>query len=111
MPRQIKLSVISEASLGTRIVFAPFSPAPLYIGDDASAPDYICGACGCVFMTKVNTLMLDNIIIKCPRCGAFNDADMHPVVSLAEGREKLPPLRRRMQPRQVPGRSHGPEAL
>jgi hypothetical protein len=106
MPRQIKLKVIPKPGSGTRIVFAPFSPEPLYIGDDGSAPDYICGNCGCVFMTKVNTLMLDNIIIKCPRCGAFNDADLHPVAPLAEGAERRLPLRRTL-----PGRSQGPEAL
>jgi len=72
--RQIKLRVIPKPASGTRIVFAPFSSA--YIGDDTSAPDYVCGNCSCVFMTKVNTLVLDNIIIKCPRCGAFNDADL-----------------------------------
>lgn len=89
MPRQIKLDVIPKPAEGSRIVFAPFSPEPLYIGDDTSAPDYICGECSCVFMTKVNTLMLDNIIIKCPRCGAFNDADLHPAASLANAAEAL----------------------
>jgi ribosomal protein S27AE len=71
--QQLKLTIIAEPAPGSRTVFSPFDATPIYKGRDRLAPDYVCGKCGNVFMTGVSTHMLDNVVIKCPRCGAYND--------------------------------------
>jgi len=71
--RQIKLLVIPKPAERTRTVLLQGSAPPLFTGEEAEAPDYVCGKCDSVLIAKTTRLWLLNIVIRCFNCGAYND--------------------------------------
>jgi hypothetical protein len=71
--KQIKLLVIPEPAERTRTVLLQASTQPLFTGEEKEAPDYVCGKCDSVLIAKTTKLLFLNIVIKCFRCGAYND--------------------------------------
>jgi hypothetical protein len=71
--KQIKLLVIPKPAERTRTVLLQATAPPLFIGEEAEGPDYVCGKCDSVLIAKTTKLWLLNIVIRCFNCGAYND--------------------------------------
>ena len=66
-----KGKIIPELQTGTRTILAPpQAPAIKGKGDDS----IVCGSCGIILVSDLDpTIVIENIVIKCPDCGSFND--------------------------------------
>jgi DNA-directed RNA polymerase subunit RPC12/RpoP len=69
------LQVIPEPEAGTRSVFITDNTDPDFIFVQGSLEDieYTCGNCGRVLMRGVAPGQVINVVLRCPRCGQFND--------------------------------------
>jgi hypothetical protein len=80
MPR-IRLPVIEEPEEGTRTVFTrgPEVPAdnrePFVKGEGEGEgdTDLVCGQCQLLLVQRIRPGQLINIVLHCPRCGAYNN--------------------------------------
>lgn len=69
MPTQ-KAKIIPEPSEGTRTILAP-PEAPAIRGDGDLT--ILCGACNIAICQNIIPGQVENIVVKCPNCGKFND--------------------------------------
>jgi len=67
---KIKLKIIPEPSEGTRTVMKP-KVVPAFKGDGDT--DYVCGQCGVVLADKMRQGQVQNIVVRCPKCGKYNE--------------------------------------
>jgi len=67
---KIKLEIILKPSEGTRTVMEP-KVVPAYNGDGDT--DYICGKCGALLADKIRKGQVQNIVVRCPKCGQYNE--------------------------------------
>jgi DNA-directed RNA polymerase subunit RPC12/RpoP len=69
-----KAKVIPEPAEGTRSVMFTAKQVPL-IRDEGDL-NYVCGSCDFVLVKDANQeqLVVD-IVVKCPKCGSFNEID------------------------------------
>jgi hypothetical protein len=79
MPR-IRLPVIREPKEGTRTAFTgeevPAEDTEPFIvgeGETAGDTDLICGHCGLLLAQSIHRDTLMSIVLRCPRCGAYNN--------------------------------------
>ena len=73
--RHLKPMVIPEPEPNTRAVFVFAGPpgVPFMVGDPPGNVVMDCGSCGNVLTDGVGVEQLQGIVIKCPKCGSFND--------------------------------------
>jgi DNA-directed RNA polymerase subunit RPC12/RpoP len=74
--RRIRLRVIPEPKQGSRSVFVTDNKSPDFVFINGQSPRtnrYDCGRCGKALMLNIDKNSVSNIVIKCPRCGSFND--------------------------------------
>ncbi len=73
VPKRRLLNTIPEPAPGTRSVLVPAEglSGPLIKG---SGPiDLVCGGCGKVLAAAVGEQELQNLVLKCPSCGAYDE--------------------------------------
>ena len=70
----IKMDLIEEPPEGTRTVLIP-EVAPVFRGEGAGKGDvnYLCGRCSTILIETMPQGSVRNIVIKCPKCGSFNE--------------------------------------
>ena len=67
---KIKLSAVPKPREGSRtLIESRVSPAFRGEGDT----DYICGGCGTLIAEKVRHGQIRNIVVRCPKCGQYNE--------------------------------------
>jgi phage FluMu protein Com len=66
-----KMQVIPEPAPNTRSVLAPTFVGPVMSG--AGANSYACGSCGTVLLDRVEYKQVQDIVVKCGKCQAFNE--------------------------------------
>lgn len=70
--RRISLHVIPEPDPGSRTVFENTAPTSVFFsGNGSDALD--CGTCGAPLAVGVPRGSFVSIVLKCNKCGAFND--------------------------------------
>jgi len=67
---KIKLAIISKPPEGTRTVIES-NASPAFKGEGDS--DYICGNCGAILAEKIRRGQIKNIVVRCPKCGQYNE--------------------------------------
>jgi predicted RNA-binding Zn-ribbon protein involved in translation (DUF1610 family) len=60
----------SEPKKGTRTVLVPKHDGPVIEGTGDTS--YVCGNCGYVLLDSIDRGQVQNMVIKCKSCGAFN---------------------------------------
>lgn len=66
-----KGKIIPEPQPNTRTILAP-RQAPAIKGEGGDS--ILCGNCGITLVSNLDaTTVIENIVIKCPDCGSFND--------------------------------------
>ncbi len=68
----VKLKIIPEPKEGTRTVLAPDGPFPALKAH--GTVNYICGSCGQLLLEGMERDGVQNIVIKCGKCGKYNEA-------------------------------------
>jgi hypothetical protein len=68
---KIIMKVIPEPASNTRTIVESFSANPVLEGE--SANQYVCGACGEVLIDHVPHDEIQNIVVRCSKCKAFNE--------------------------------------
>jgi hypothetical protein len=73
MPK-IKLQVIEKPPEGATVLKQQSFFGPIVAGQDTTenAVDYLCGKCEIVLAKNVRKNQLQNIVLYCNRCGAYN---------------------------------------
>jgi transcription elongation factor Elf1 len=79
MVKSIKLRVIPEPAPKTRTVFQMNDPEGkettktiLFKGHENT--NFICGNCESILAKKVSIDTIKNLVLKCNKCGSYNDA-------------------------------------
>ncbi len=72
---RLSLRVIPEPAPGTRVVFATHRMDDKFqFVTSEEDTDLLCGQCRRELCSRLTgSAQLDNIVLKCPKCGAFND--------------------------------------
>lgn len=76
---RLRMPVIPEPSPQIRSVIVPTGEFPeekAIIEWANPAVEMYCGQCGRVLIRAESVGSIENIVIKCPRCGAYNDSVM-----------------------------------
>ena len=69
------MRTIPEPPAGTRMVLVIGRGTVVIRGDDKEAPlTFICGDCSAALATRMYRRQLGAVVLKCNRCGAFNEA-------------------------------------
>jgi hypothetical protein len=77
--RRVRLAVIPEPDPKIRSILAPGEgfpkDTPIMTGDKASPASLVmeCGGCGRALLVGIKTSQVQNLVLKCPDCGAFNE--------------------------------------
>jgi len=67
---EIKLGIIPKPSEGSRTVIESKVSPTFKGGGDV---DYLCGSCGALIAEKVRRGQIRNIVVRCPKCGQYNE--------------------------------------
>lgn len=67
-----KLEVIPKPKSGTRTVLEPKSNVVPVIKGVGNL-DLLCGSCGETLVDGIDEGQIRNIVIRCPKCGAYNE--------------------------------------
>jgi transposase-like protein len=72
---RLKLKVIPKPEKGSRSVLVAENGADnlLFFKGQAGDIHYECGNCNRVLVSGVYSAQVQNIVMKCPECGAFNE--------------------------------------
>jgi DNA-directed RNA polymerase subunit RPC12/RpoP len=70
--RHVRLEVIPQPAEGARVVLVP-EKGPIFMGENPGI-SYDCGTCGQALIEGVRAGQVGNVVIRCPSCGAFNEA-------------------------------------
>jgi predicted RNA-binding Zn-ribbon protein involved in translation (DUF1610 family) len=70
--RHLRLAVIDEPEPGTRAVIN-FVGEGTVVMRGAGNVVMECGACGVPLIVGVKTAQIQNVVFKCPNCGAYNE--------------------------------------
>jgi DNA-directed RNA polymerase subunit RPC12/RpoP len=77
LPRfHVQLRVIPEPRAGTRTVFVATDDVDesfVFFGGDTTGLTFVCGHCGRPLMHGVARGQIVGLVMKCPRCGEFNE--------------------------------------
>jgi DNA-directed RNA polymerase subunit RPC12/RpoP len=67
--------VIARPAKGSRVVLvaAPDSPAIKGVGEGEGPLTYTCGRCGRALLEHISFEQVQNLVIQCGDCGAFNE--------------------------------------
>ncbi len=70
-----KMKIILDPDPARKTILAPELEGPVMVGEGEARGDvcYSCGHCGLVLIDRVLPTAGVEIIIKCPRCGRFNE--------------------------------------
>jgi len=74
--RDVTLKLIDSVQAeGRSVIEKSEGKEPYFLGKDAGAGDVnlICGNCDFVLAETVRLNMLNNVVLRCPECGAYND--------------------------------------
>jgi DNA-directed RNA polymerase subunit RPC12/RpoP len=70
--KTVSLTVLAfEPAPNTRAVLVPTHDGPVFQG--SAETSYVCGRCGHVLLKGVGPGHIQNMVIKCKPCGAYND--------------------------------------
>lgn len=66
----IKLKVVPEPAKGTAAIIQG-DKSPLLRGEGQF--NYLCGKCGAILLKGIEKGQVRGIVLRCPKCGSFND--------------------------------------
>ncbi len=74
----VTLVVIPEPPAETTVIERTgFPPGPAFVGDGAGEVNLLCGGCGFAVAERLETVaQVQALVIKCPRCSAYNESRM-----------------------------------
>ena len=70
---KIPLQVIDESEIGERELINREGPDTVVMHGGDPGHDYVCAQCGATLMAGIHEHQIQNTVIKCAACGAFND--------------------------------------
>ena len=74
--KPVRLMVIPEPEEGSRVVLKKDDASSTTVflrGNDSDAPSLLCGGCGVVLVERTQRGTMGGIVLRCPRCGSYND--------------------------------------
>jgi hypothetical protein len=69
-----RLTVVKEPQLGTRATLTSNIGGPIFFAGSEEVPDLFCGKCERILVSGGRRERIGDWVLKCPCCGAFNDA-------------------------------------
>jgi hypothetical protein len=70
------LNVIEEPLPGTRATLTSNIGGPIFFAGSEEVPDLLCGKCERILVSGRRRERIGDWVLKCPSCGAFNDATL-----------------------------------
>ena len=71
-----RLTVIGESLLGARAALSLSRTGGVFFAGSQEAPNLLCGKCEWILVSGRLRGSLGDLVLKCPRCGAFNDTSL-----------------------------------
>jgi hypothetical protein len=69
----VTLLVVSKPAENTATVLTSnLNKVPIVRGSGGGGNSYLCGGCGLTLAEHINAGQIVNILLLCPRCGAYN---------------------------------------
>ena len=73
MATKVAMRTIPEPPKGTRAVYRGRGAGTIAFRGEDEALSFVCGKCSSTLAKNVKGGQLNNLVLKCNRCGAFNE--------------------------------------